>query len=107
MGSQTLNGKTFRLYKSTNNTIDKTETVLVGEGIKTSSGNTSHEVIYNTSQEHDLRNLLAQAKQSNLNLIFQGTNISSDIYRFDNSFFTASVSLAFDKKSGNVDVWQK
>ena len=67
----------------------------------------THEIIYNTAQETDLDNLLAQAKKSNLSLVFQGADMSSNIYRFDNSLFQANISLAFDKKSGNADVQQK
>jgi hypothetical protein len=107
-GPQTLNGKTYDQFTRTNKgTPDQTESLLLGAAIKTISGNTAHEVIYNTQQEQDLNNLLAEAKKSNLSLIFQGTDESSNIYRFDNSLFRASISFAFDKKSGNIDVQQK
>ncbi|MBS1530859.1 MAG: hypothetical protein JSU01_11160 [Bacteroidetes bacterium] len=107
-GTQTFSGKTFEQFtKVTKGTPDKTESVLLGAGVKTVSGNVTHEIIYNTQQEQDLNNLLAEAKKSNMSLIFQGTDATSNIYRFDNSLFRASISLAFDKKSGNVDVQQK
>jgi hypothetical protein len=107
-GPQTFSGKTYDQFtKVVKGTPDKTESVLIGAGLKTASGNLTHEIIYNTQQEQDLNNLLAEAKKSNLSLIFQGTDVSSNIYRFDNSLFRAGISLAFDKKSGNVDVQQK
>jgi hypothetical protein len=105
---QAFGGKTYEQFtKVTKGTPDKTESVLLGSGIKTASGNLTHEIIYNTQQESDLNNLLAEAKKSNMSLIFQGTDATGNIYRFDNSLFRASISLAFDKKSGNVDVQQK
>jgi len=107
-GPQTFSGKTYDQFtKIVKGTPDKTESVLIGAGVKTPSGNLTHEIIYNTQQEQDMNNLLAEVKKSNLSLIFQGTDVSSNIYRFDNSLFRASISLAFDKKSGNVDLQQK
>jgi hypothetical protein len=106
---ETINGKTFVQYtKQTKGTpADKNESLLIGAGIKNVSGNLTHEIIYNTTQEADLNSLLAQAKKSNLTLVFQGADLNSNIYRFDKSLFRASISLAFDKKSGNADVQQK
>jgi len=107
-GNQTLNGKTYVLYtKLSKSTPDKNESVLVGAAIKNATGVLTHEIIFNTSQASDLDNLLAEAKKSNLTPVFQGADLTSNIYRFDNSLFRASISLAFDKKSGNVDVQQK
>ena len=106
--SQTLNGRSYAQYtRVTKGTPDKTESVLIGAAVKSATGVITHEIIYNTAQEVDLDNLLAAAKKSNLSLIFQGSDVSSNIYRFDNSLFRANISLAFDKKSGNVDVQQK
>jgi hypothetical protein len=108
MGSQTVNGKTYSQYtRITKGTPDKNESVLVGTAIKSATGIITHEIIFNTSQAPDLDNLLAEAKKSNLTPVFQGADLTSNIYRFDNSLFRASISLAFDKKSGNVDVQQK
>ena len=107
-GNITLNGKTYAQYtKVTKGTPDKNESVLVGAAVKSATGVLSHEIIFNTSQSADLDNLLAEAKKSNLTPVFQGADLTSNIYRFDNSLFRASISLAFDKKSGNVDVQQK
>jgi hypothetical protein len=107
-GTMTLNSKTYIQYtKVTKGTPDKNESVLIGAPVKSGAGVLSHEIIFNTSASVDLDNLLAEAKKSNLTLIFQGADLTSNIYRFDNSLFRASISLAFDKKSGNVDVQQK
>jgi hypothetical protein len=107
-GSQTLNGKSYVQYtKISKGAPDKTESLLIGTPVKSATGVITHEIIYNTAQAADLDNILAQAKKSNLSLIFQGSDVSSNIYRFDNSLFRANLSLAFDKKSGNVDVQQK
>ncbi|HWD87739.1 MAG TPA: hypothetical protein VG367_06400 [Mucilaginibacter sp.] len=107
-GTQTFDGKAFEVFsKIIKGTPDKTETVSLGPGIKTASGVLTHQIVYYTQQESDLNNLLAEAKKSNMSLVFQGTDATGNIYRFDNSLFRASISLAFDKKSGNVDVQQK
>jgi hypothetical protein len=108
IGNITLNTKTYLQYtKVTKGTPDKNESVLIGTPIKSATGILTHEIIFNTTQSSDLDNLLAEAKKSNLTLVFQGADLTSNIYRFDNSLFRASISLAFDKKSGNVDVQQK
>jgi len=105
-GSQLFSGKPFEQYKS-GRVADKIEYVFVGAGTKTSNGNTMRDISYTTAQNSDLDNLLAQAKKSTLTLIFQGADVSKNIFRFDNSLFRAAISVAFDKKSGSVDVQQK
>jgi hypothetical protein len=105
-GTQSFGGKVFDQYKS-GRTPDKTEMMYVGQGSKTPNGNTKRDVSYTTIQNADLDNLLAQAKKSTLTLIFQGADVNKNIFRFDNSLFRATISVAFDKKSGAVDVSQK
>jgi hypothetical protein len=105
-GTQTFSGKVFDQYK-TGRTPDKIEMMYVGQGSNTPNGNTKRDVSYTTIQNADLDNLLAQAKKSTLTLIFQGADVSKNIFRFDNSLFRATISVAFDKKSGAVDVSQK
>lgn len=106
-GNQMLNGKSMEQYKIVHGTPDKTETLLIGASVKSLAGTSSRPVTYLTLQESDIDNLLVQAKKSTLTLVFQGADLKSNIYRFDNSLFRASISLSFDKKSGSVDVQQK
>lgn len=106
-GPQMINGKSTELYKSTRTTPDKEESILVGAAVKGSKGNLSRPVTYALIQEMDINNLLAQAKKSTLTLVFQGSDLSKNIFRFDNSLFRASISISFDKKSGTVEVQQK
>jgi hypothetical protein len=106
-GSQMLNGRSMEQYKLMHGTPDKTETILIGASVKSLAGTSSRPVSYLTFQESDINNLLGQAKKSTLTLVFQGADLKSNIYRFDNSLFRASISLGFDKKSGSVDVQQK
>jgi hypothetical protein len=106
-GNQMLNGRTMTQYKLMHGTPDKTETLLIGASVKSLAGTSSSPVTYLTYQESDINNLLVQAKKSTLTLVFQGADLKSNIYRFDNSLFRASISLSFDKKSGSVDVQQK
>jgi len=105
-GTQTFSGKIFDEYKS-NRTSDKQETVFVGPGEKTPNGNTKRSLSYTTLLGTDIDNLLGQAKKSTLTLIFQGADATKNIFRFDNSLFRATISVAFDKKSGSLDVAQK
>jgi len=105
-GTQTFGGKVFDQYRI-GRTPDKIEMMYVGQGSITPNGNTQRSVSYTTIQNADLDNLLAQAKKSTLTLIFQGADVNKNIFRFDNSLFRATISIAFDKKSGGVDVSQK
>jgi hypothetical protein len=105
-GQQTVDGKIEDQYKIMK-TPDKTETVLLGEIIKNTAGGLSREVTYLTVQESDINSLLAQAKKTTLSLIFQGSDVNKNIYRFDNSLFRATISLSFDKKWGSVEIAQK
>jgi len=106
-GNQMLNGKSMEQYKLVHGTPDKTETILIGASVKSLAGTSSRPVTYLTYLESDINNLLVQAKKSTMTLVFQGADLKSNIYRFDNSLFRASISLSFDKKSGSVDVQQK
>lgn len=105
-GTQTFGGKVFDQYKSSR-TPDKIEMMYIGQASKTPNGNNRRDVSYTTILNADMDNLLAQAKKSTLTLIFQGADVNKNIYRFDNSLFRAAISVAFDKKSGGVDVSQK
>lgn len=105
-GTQTFGGKVFDQYKN-GHTPDKTEMMYIGQGSKTPNGNTQRSISYTTVVNSDLDNLLAQAKKSTLTLIFQGADVNKNIFRFDNSLFRATISFAFDKRSGGVDVSQK
>ena len=106
-GTQAVNGKNMEEYKIIHGTADKSETILIGESVKTVNGSVSRPVIYNTTQESDIDNLLTEARKSQLTQIFQGADLNRNIYRFDNSLFRVAVSIAFDKKWGSVDVQQK
>jgi len=106
-GTQVFSGVSMEQYKSNRGTIDKTETVNLGMLAKGQSGNLSRQVSYYTLQEMDINAMLAQAKKSPLSLVFQGSDLNKNIYRFDNSLFRATISLSFDKKSGSVEVQQK
>ena len=105
-GTQTFNGTVFDQYKS-NRIVEKAEMVYVGPGSKTPNGNTQRPISYSSLMGADLDNLLGEAKKSTLTLIFQGADNIRNIFRFDNSLFRATISVAFDKKSGAIDVAQK
>ena|ERR1700754_2857844 len=106
-GPQVVGGKSTELYKSTRTTPDKAESVLLGGLAKGAGGNLSRPVTYSVIQETDINNLLTQAKKSSLTLVFQGSDLNKNIFRFDNSLFRASISISFDKKSGTIEVQQK
>lgn len=105
-GTQTFNGLVYDQYKS-GRTADKAEMIYIGPGSKTPSGNTQRPVSYSSLVGSDFDNLLGEAKKSTLTLIFQGADNIRNIFRFDNSLFVATISVAFDKKSGAIDVSQK
>jgi hypothetical protein len=106
-GTQIVDGKSIEQYKSNRGTPDKVETIALGVTAKGAGGNSSRPVTYSTLQDSDINSLLTQAKKSTLTLVFQGSDLYKNIFRFDNSLFRASISLSFDKKSGSVEVQQK
>jgi hypothetical protein len=105
-GTQTFNGLVYDQYKS-NRAADKAEMLYIGPGSKTPNGNTQRAISYSSLLSSDLDNLLGEAKKSTLTLIFQGADNIRNIFRFDNSLFVATISVAFDKKSGAIDISQK
>jgi hypothetical protein len=106
-GFQIVDGKNIEQYKSSRRTPDKTETILIGVNTNGLGGNTRRIVTYLTLLEQDISSFLAEAKRSTLTLIFKGSDLNKNFYRFDNSLFRANISLSFDKKSGTVEVQQK
>lgn len=106
-GIQVINGRNLDEYKSMHATPDKTEAIWIGEFVKSISGSTSRPLTYTTTQESELNNLLAEAKKSTLTMIFQGSDLTKNIYRFDNSLFSVTISITFDKKLGSVEIQQK
>lgn len=106
-GVQTYNGLSMEQFKMVKTMPETEEIVYLGILAKGQGGVLSRQVNYFTLQEADINAMLAQAKKSTLSLVFQGSDLSSNIYRFDNSLFRASISLGFDKKSGSVQVQEK
>jgi hypothetical protein len=106
-GFQMVNGENMEQYKSSGRTPDKTETILLGVNTKGFGGNMHRAVTYLTLLEQDISSFIAEAKRSTLTLIFKGSDLNKNFYRFDNSLFRANISLSFDKKSGTVEVQQK
>ena len=106
-GLQVLNGKNEYQYKSNSSAPGKTETVTIDVSTNNTGAKTLRVVTYNTLQEQDINNLLAEAKKSSLTIVFQGSDANKNIYRFDNSLFRASISLSIDKKYGSVEVQQR
>lgn len=105
-GTQMFNGLVYDQYKS-DRAAGKMEMVYIGPGAQTPNGNTQRPISYSSLLSSDLDNLLGEAKKSTLTLIFQGADANKNIFRFDNSLFVATISVAFDKKSGAIDVSQK
>lgn len=107
LGKITLNGRSFEQFKS--NRIDPAiaETISLGQTNQLMSGNTTRQVIYHTLRFQDLNSLYTQAKRSTMTLIFQGRDIDQNIYRFDNSLFTAIINVNINKRSGTVQLDEK
>src|SRR6201995_770494 len=56
-GNQMLNGRSMEQYKIIHGTPDKTETILIGESVKSLSGTSSRPVTYLTFEESDINNI--------------------------------------------------
>ena len=107
LGKITLNGQNFEQFKS--NRIDPAiaETISLGQTNQLMSGNTTRQVIYHTLRFQDLNSLYTQAKRSTMTLIFEGRDAYQNIYRFDNSLFTAIINVNINKRSGTVQLDEK
>jgi hypothetical protein len=103
---QDVNGLSIRHYQGTTPASLK-ETIIIGDGIKTSSGTLLRTVTYTTTKTKYIINLIAQAPGTGLNKNFQGADMYSNIYVFENMLYTVRIYLKNDDSEGTVEVKQK
>jgi len=102
--SQQVDGLNIEHYQST---TTKTETVIIGNGIKTADGKLLHLVKYNTTQSKHILDFIAQAPATGLSMSFQGSDATRNIYLFANFLYTVNIYLNNDNSAGDVEVQQK
>ena len=105
-GKQVYGGRDFEIFKSNRTDPSKVETVSL-RSTEVTRGEITRQVVYYSLRLQDINMLLAQAQQSDMTLVFKGSDKYSNIYRFDNSLFTAVISISHDKKSGSIQVEEK
>jgi hypothetical protein len=104
--SQEVNGLTLRHYVGTT-AASKCESVIMGDGIKTSTPLVLHVVTYTSTNTKYLLELIGQAKSAELKKNFQGVDQFNNIYIFDNFLYTVHVYIKTDNSEGTVKVEQK
>ena len=107
LGKIMINGRNYEHFKSNRVEPSIAETLSLGESNHLMSGNTTRQVIYRTLRFQDLNSLYTQAKRSTMTLIFEGRDAYQNIYRFDNSLFSAVINVSLDKRSGTVQLDEK
>jgi len=105
-GKQVFGGRDFEIFKSNRTDQSKAETVSLRSS-EVTRGETTRQVVYYTLRLQDINALLVQAQRSDMMMIFKGSDKYSNIYRFDNSLFMATISISHDKKSGTVQLEEK
>jgi hypothetical protein len=105
-GKEVFGGRDFEIFKSNRTDQSKVETVSLRSS-EVTRGEITRQVVYYTLRLQDINALLAQAQQSDMTMIFKGSDKYSNIYRFDNSLFMAIISISHDKKSGSVQLEEK
>jgi hypothetical protein len=104
--TQDIDGFNLQYYQFGKSDIKK-ETVIVGAGIKKDDGSLLRKVTYNTTQGAYLYKVIAQAKQSGLNLAFQGADRYKNIYLLENFLYSVHIYINVDNSGGTVEVQQK
>ena len=104
--TEALNGFNLRHYVGTT-PASKCETVMMGDGIKTSTDLVLHVVTYTSTNTKYILELIGQAKSAELKKNFQGVDQFNNIYIFDNFLYTVHVYIKTDNSEGTVKVEQK
>ena len=104
LGKTTVNGFTFERFRSNRADPAKAETISIGDDFRSMDGNYVRKVIYYTLRMQDIDSLFSEAKRSSMTLIFKGSDVYQNIFRFDNSYFMATVSISHDRRSGTVQI---
>lgn len=88
-------------------TVEKEQTITIGENTRFSNGTVLRTVTYNTTDPQHIVNLIAQARRSKLVMKFQGQDRFNNIYRFDNEFYAITMTISTTENKGQVVVKQK
>lgn len=102
-GVDGLNGFVIEHYQ----TLDKKETVIIGDGFKMANGDVLRTVSYVTDVPQNVVNLVAQSKTSNLKMTFTGADKTDNIYIYDNFLYHVVMKIAINNSKATVDVAQK
>ena len=104
--TEVLNGLNLRHYVGTT-PASTCESVMMGDGIKTSTSLVLHVVTYTCTNTKYLLQLIGQARSAELKENFQGADEFNNIYIFDNFLYTVHVFIRRDNSAGIIKVEQK
>jgi hypothetical protein len=102
---QDVNGLSLIHYQTKNPT--KIEEVVIGDGVRSGNGTLLRKVNYGTSHIDYVLKMIGQAKGAGLDVNFQGSDATKNIYLFDNFLYTVHIYIATDNSLATVEIQQK
>jgi hypothetical protein len=107
VGIQQINGLPVAEYQNVQGAPLKLETLTIGMGKKSPSGEFLRTIIYNSSQNSFIRKLKAQAIANRFTLYFEGRDNNYNIFLYDNTLYQLNIYLRRDETSGYIELKQK
>jgi hypothetical protein len=86
---------------------NRTETIIIGAGSKTSTGGILHTVSYVTTNTQNILNLIAQAKTQELIPIFKGADKKDNVFIYDSFLYHIVFYISHNGDRGVADITQK
>ena len=104
--SEIVGGQEMEYFKNTGPRKD-TEKINTGSFTKLDDGTILRTVNYSSTEISNVVAMVGQAKNYGLDLQFQGTNETYNIYLYDNNFYMVNIYLRRDQTAGTVEIKQK
>ena len=103
--SEEANGFVIAHYQGTT-PASKSETIIIGYGVKNSAGNILHNVTYTSTNVNYVLRLITEAKSAGLVKLFQGADADKNIYLFNSYLYTVNIYINNDNSRGSVEIKQ-
>lgn len=108
--SENINGRDMEYFKNRPAAGIDTERIAVGAYTRLYNGDTLRTLDYTSTNRQYILNMISQAKHSGMNLLFRGADEINNIYQFDDSFYSVSITFPIDASKplpGRVEIKQK
>jgi len=102
---QDVKGLSIVHYETKNQ--NKLEDVVIGDGIRSDNGALLRKVNYATAHIDYVLKMIGEAKGAGLSVDFQGSDVTKNIYLFDNFLYTVHIYIANDNSLATVEIQQK